>query len=113
LEQSDGLSSLVLKDAGSKAAVLPLSQVPARSLACKHLECFDLLSHLRNNAAMHLKMWRCPICKRSASWNELIVDKYGEMPSPSHWNFLGRCVVECFERFGEGVEWLVELMVWK
>lgn len=57
----------------------PFSQVPARSLACKHLECFDLLSHLRNNAAMHLKMWRCPICKRSASWNELIVDKYGKM----------------------------------
>ncbi|GAQ83971.1 E3 SUMO-protein ligase PIAS1 [Klebsormidium nitens] len=53
-------------------------QVPARSLACKHLECFDLLSHLRSNAGTHLKQWHCPICKKSATWNELIVDKYVE-----------------------------------
>eukprot|EP00897_Mesotaenium_endlicherianum_P008012 jgi/Mesen1/7239/ME000373S06310 len=56
-------------------------QVPARSRACVHLACFDLATHLRLNAASTVhgrRKWKCPVCHKSATWNELLVDGYVE-----------------------------------
>ncbi|GBG82345.1 hypothetical protein CBR_g34629 [Chara braunii] len=53
-------------------------KVASKSVHCAHLDCFDLQTHLMLNAhrTISAKTWKCPHCKQSASWNELIVDAY-------------------------------------
>ena len=58
----------------------PLSRirlgVPARSLACRHLECFDLSSYLQCARVARPPKWTCPICDSDAGPHKLRVDSW-------------------------------------
>ena len=47
--------------------------VPAKSADCSHLTCFDLKAFLLMNERR--LQWACPLCKKSASFESLRVDK--------------------------------------
>ncbi|PHJ25407.1 miz sp-ring zinc finger domain-containing protein [Cystoisospora suis] len=51
-------------------------RVPARSVHCRHAECFDLQFFIRTNYLRHCSdlSWKCPICEEYAFPNELYVD---------------------------------------
>lgn len=49
-------------------------RVPARTENCKHAQCFDLGALFMANAYTEVPKWQCPICKTSATEDELIVD---------------------------------------
>ena len=57
--------------------ICPITQsfivVPAKSYSCSHLACFDLRAFLQMNERR--VKWTCPICKKSASYDTLYVDK--------------------------------------
>lgn len=48
--------------------------VPARSVHCKHFECFDLTSFIL--LQQQATTWRCPICNESIKFEDLAVDEY-------------------------------------
>lgn len=50
-----------------------LMNLPGKSIYCSHLTCFDLRSFLQMNEKR--LQWSCPICKKSASYDTLHVDK--------------------------------------
>ena len=50
-----------------------LIQLPGKSIYCSHLTCFDLRSFLQMNEKR--LQWSCPICKKSALYDNLHVDK--------------------------------------
>lgn len=50
-----------------------LMSLPGKSIYCSHLTCFDLRSFLQMNEKR--LQWSCPICKKSASYDNLHVDK--------------------------------------
>ncbi|KAH7720224.1 MIZ zinc finger family protein [Aphelenchoides avenae] len=72
--------------AGIEVAVLrvrlkcPLTQrrivVPARSVNCTHLQCFDLASYLRMQMTAEHPIWTCPICRMPADTGRLQIDEY-------------------------------------
>lgn len=47
-------------------------RLPARSINCKHVQCFDLESYLMMNAKN--SNWNCPICSQNAPLSDLIID---------------------------------------
>ncbi|KAL7894187.1 PINIT domain-containing protein [Trichoderma sp. SZMC 28014] len=49
-------------------------QVPCRSLSCTHLQCFDATSYLQLQEQG--PQWLCPICNKSAPFDQLAVDGY-------------------------------------
>uniref|UniRef100_A0A1A9VKS5 SP-RING-type domain-containing protein n=1 Tax=Glossina austeni TaxID=7395 RepID=A0A1A9VKS5_GLOAU len=49
-------------------------QTPARGVACKHLQCFDLATYLRTNYKD--EMWRCPECDEYAPIERLEIDEF-------------------------------------
>lgn len=51
-------------------------RVPARSVHCRHAECFDLQFFIRTNYLRHCSeaSWKCPICEEYAFPHELYVD---------------------------------------
>ena len=51
-----------------------LIQLPVKSNHCLHLTCFDLRSFLQMNEKR--LQWTCPICKKSAAYETLHLDKY-------------------------------------
>jgi hypothetical protein len=57
--------------------ICPITQalihLPVKSTYCSHLTCFDLRSFLQMNEKR--VQWTCPICKKSASYETLHVDK--------------------------------------
>lgn len=50
--------------------------VPCRGVDCKHLQCFDALAYLRLNEATVRPLWRCPVCDRDVSVQELCLDLF-------------------------------------
>ncbi|KAH7725073.1 Pias4 protein [Aphelenchoides avenae] len=64
----------------------PRIEVPARSVNCKHLQCFDLATYLRERDRKELVgdsltdkcsvYWNCPICSEPAELHQLRVDGY-------------------------------------
>ena len=46
--------------------------VPARSLSCSHLQCFDASTYLQMNEKK--PTWICPICDRPAKFKSLVID---------------------------------------
>lgn len=49
--------------------------VPARGLRCRHIQCFDLEYFLACiKGQLHIKRWRCPVCKKYCRPHELTVD---------------------------------------
>ncbi|KAL7945736.1 PINIT domain-containing protein [Trichoderma barbatum] len=48
--------------------------VPCRSLSCTHLQCFDATSYLQLQEQG--PQWLCPICNKSAPFEQLAVDNY-------------------------------------
>ncbi|KAG6007720.1 hypothetical protein E4U54_008792 [Claviceps lovelessii] len=48
--------------------------VPCRSLSCTHIQCFDATSYLQLQEQG--PQWLCPICSRSAPFEQLAVDEY-------------------------------------
>jgi len=57
--------------------ICPITQalivVPVKSSYCLHLTCFDLRAFLQMNQKR--LQWTCPICKKSASFDTLHIDK--------------------------------------
>lgn len=54
---------------------------PARSIHCKHLECFDLVTFIKTRRSVSgpgpmNDNWRCPICNADARPQSLIVDQF-------------------------------------
>ncbi|KAK4059635.1 transcriptional regulator family: Zinc finger, MIZ-type [Trichoderma harzianum] len=49
-------------------------EVPCRSLSCTHLQCFDATSYLQLQEQG--PQWLCPICNKSAPFDQLAVDGY-------------------------------------
>ncbi|POR33609.1 E3 SUMO-protein ligase pli1 [Tolypocladium paradoxum] len=49
-------------------------EVPCRSLACTHIQCFDATSYLQLQEQG--PQWLCPICNKSAPFEQLAVDEY-------------------------------------
>ncbi|CAF1538841.1 unnamed protein product [Rotaria sordida] len=80
---NDNDSDIEIEDIGLMATqhrvslICPITQslinVPAKSLYCSHLTCFDLRSFLQMNERR--LQWTCPICKKPASYDNLCVDK--------------------------------------
>ncbi|KAH7698865.1 hypothetical protein AAVH_34035, partial [Aphelenchoides avenae] len=62
----------------------PRIDVPVRSVNCKHAQCFDLATYLKEHdrsllgASKKFVTWNCPICSESAEVHELRVDGYFE-----------------------------------
>ncbi|QPG95738.1 hypothetical protein C2857_001876 [Epichloe festucae Fl1] len=48
--------------------------VPCRSLSCTHMQCFDATSYLQLQEQG--PQWLCPICNKSAPFEQLAVDEY-------------------------------------
>ncbi|OAQ62301.1 Zinc finger domain-containing protein, MIZ-type [Pochonia chlamydosporia 170] len=48
--------------------------VPCRSLSCTHIQCFDATSYLQLQEQG--PQWLCPICNKSAPFEQLAVDEY-------------------------------------
>ncbi|KAG5982209.1 hypothetical protein E4U55_002192 [Claviceps digitariae] len=48
--------------------------VPCRSLSCMHIQCFDASSYLQLQEQG--PQWLCPICSKSAPFEQLAVDEY-------------------------------------
>ncbi|KJZ73377.1 hypothetical protein HIM_07171 [Hirsutella minnesotensis 3608] len=48
--------------------------VPCRSLSCTHVQCFDATSYLQLQEQG--PQWLCPICNKSAPFDQLAVDDY-------------------------------------
>ena len=53
-----------------------LLQVPCRPHNCLHIQCFDALFFLKANMLKHENMWKCPICKGKATFDDLRVDSF-------------------------------------
>ncbi|EJT81729.1 MIZ zinc finger protein [Gaeumannomyces tritici R3-111a-1] len=51
-------------------------QLPVRSEACKHIQCFDATSYLQLQEQG--PQWLCPICNQSAPFERLAVDDYAK-----------------------------------
>ncbi|KAH7308209.1 transport protein particle component-domain-containing protein [Stachybotrys elegans] len=49
-------------------------QVPCRSVNCTHIQCFDATSYLQLQEQG--PQWLCPICNKSAPFEQLAVDEY-------------------------------------
>ncbi|KHN97668.1 Zinc finger, MIZ-type [Metarhizium album ARSEF 1941] len=49
-------------------------EVPCRSLSCAHMQCFDATSYLQLQEQG--PQWLCPICNKSAPFEQLAVDEY-------------------------------------
>lgn len=47
---------------------------PCRSIACNHNQCFDAASYLQLQE--QAPTWTCPICNKSAPWENLALDQY-------------------------------------
>lgn len=50
------------------------TQMPVRSINCKHIQCFDLTSYLVIN--QRRPRWTCPICSSESPFRDLRVDEY-------------------------------------
>ncbi|KAK2681665.1 PINIT domain superfamily [Fusarium oxysporum f. sp. vasinfectum] len=48
--------------------------LPCRGLSCTHLQCFDATSYLQLQEQG--PQWQCPICNKSATFEQLAVDAY-------------------------------------
>ncbi|KFA65455.1 hypothetical protein S40285_00467 [Stachybotrys chlorohalonatus IBT 40285] len=48
--------------------------MPCRSLSCTHIQCFDATSYLQLQEQG--PQWLCPICNKSAPFDQLAVDEY-------------------------------------
>ncbi|KAH8836224.1 hypothetical protein RJ55_10044 [Drechmeria coniospora] len=48
--------------------------IPCRSLSCTHIQCFDATSYLQLQEQG--PQWICPICSKSAPFDQLAVDEY-------------------------------------
>ncbi|KAK5997422.1 E3 SUMO-protein ligase pli1 [Cladobotryum mycophilum] len=48
--------------------------VPCRSMSCTHIQCFDATSYLQLQEQG--PQWLCPICNKSAPFDQLAVDEY-------------------------------------
>ncbi|KAF7487796.1 E3 SUMO-protein ligase PIAS1 [Sarcoptes scabiei] len=69
----------IIADNFVKASLLcPLStlriKIPARSIKCEHINCFDLESFIKINDIT--PRWRCPICKIYVDCDEIIIDGF-------------------------------------
>ncbi|KAH7720223.1 zinc finger MIZ domain-containing protein 1-like [Aphelenchoides avenae] len=74
------------RDAGVEVAALklrlicPLTKrrivVPARSVNCTHVQCFDMASYLRMQITAEHPIWTCPICKVPAAIGRLKIDEF-------------------------------------
>uniref|UniRef100_A0A914CHJ6 Probable NADH dehydrogenase [ubiquinone] iron-sulfur protein 7, mitochondrial n=1 Tax=Acrobeloides nanus TaxID=290746 RepID=A0A914CHJ6_9BILA len=51
-------------------------KIPARSVECEHLQCFDLTNYLMMNEKR--PGWKCAICDKNAHFSKLIIDEYYE-----------------------------------
>eukprot|EP00923_Selenidium_pygospionis_P009288 GHVN01015885.1.p1 GENE.GHVN01015885.1~~GHVN01015885.1.p1 ORF type:complete len:831 (+),score=219.54 GHVN01015885.1:362-2494(+) len=51
-------------------------EVPARSIRCLHVQCFDLGWFVNHPAKFHFQRWKCPYCNKSALPCEIIVDEF-------------------------------------
>mgnify|MGYP003365605771 CR=1 FL=1 len=49
---------------------------PARSIDCKHLQCFDALWYLHSQ--QQVPTWSCPICSKKAPYENLRISEYVE-----------------------------------
>lgn len=47
--------------------------IPCRSLSCTHVQCFDATSYLQLQEQG--PQWLCPICNKSAPYEQLAVDE--------------------------------------
>ncbi|KAM0428239.1 hypothetical protein ACHAPT_007140 [Fusarium lateritium] len=48
--------------------------LPCRGLSCSHIQCFDATSYLQLQEQG--PQWQCPICSKSATFDQLAVDEY-------------------------------------
>ena len=49
-------------------------RTPCRGMACNHNQCFDATSYLQLQE--QAPTWTCPVCNRSAGWDNLVLDHY-------------------------------------
>eukprot|EP00124_Ichthyophonus_hoferi_P000805 Ihof_evm11s33 gene=Ihof_evmTU11s33 len=74
--QSEGLDSEVAATTSKLSLLCPISRMrltrPARGVACRHLQCFDLLSYLSINERR--PAWMCPVCSRPLPFSDIVVD---------------------------------------
>ena len=49
-------------------------RTPCRGMACNHNQCFDATSYLQLQE--QAPTWTCPVCSRSANWDNLVLDHY-------------------------------------
>lgn len=83
-KSTDGDSDIEIEDIGLETTrqrvslICPIKQtliaIPVKSNLCSHLTCFDLRSFLEMNQKR--LQWSCPICKKSATFETLIVDRH-------------------------------------
>lgn len=50
-------------------------RIPLRSVKCQHLECFDGQAFIELNLSKDNSVWKCPICKKNAEPNFLMIDR--------------------------------------
>eukprot|EP00026_Physarum_polycephalum_P001264 Phypoly_transcript_01265.p1 GENE.Phypoly_transcript_01265~~Phypoly_transcript_01265.p1 ORF type:complete len:798 (+),score=125.42 Phypoly_transcript_01265:116-2395(+) len=48
--------------------------IPVKSLACRHIQCFDLRNYLMMN--QRTPSWKCPVCSAVANTTNLVIDAY-------------------------------------
>jgi hypothetical protein len=71
-----GLQETALRASLRDPISLKRLTTPVRSVSCEHAQCFDLASYVafqRTDVRM-----RCPVCSRSATLSELVVDPFFE-----------------------------------
>lgn len=49
-------------------------QIPCRATTCTHIQCFDALLYLQMNEKK--PTWVCPVCDKSALYQNLVIDGY-------------------------------------
>lgn len=50
--------------------------IPVRATTCTHIQCFDLMSYLTQNEALHLRRCTCPYCGTPINFDQLFVCSY-------------------------------------
>ncbi|XP_030621891.1 zinc finger MIZ domain-containing protein 2-like [Chanos chanos] len=74
LSGEDGVKQTAVKVSLQCPITYQPIQIPARGLDCRHIQCFDLESYLQLNCER--ETWRCPVCNKTTSIEQLEVDQY-------------------------------------
>lgn len=51
-------------------------QLPAVSVLCNHLQCFDAVVYITLSASQKNPKWKCPICDKFCNYEDIIIQSY-------------------------------------